>query len=255
MSVARFFALCVLVFAPIPSQAAIIGELAADWSDSSNPNGAWSYNNSNGAITTHQSDWPSAASEWDGQDAWAVTAIGQGHIVSWLKTDRTLAAPYDFQSGDVLTHSWDSANGATGTTNVSSVTWTAASPGIYDFSGNLWLARNIGRAVNATVIVDSGTVASVSLFDGDSYSRAAPFQFASSGVSLSAGDKIELRFVTTSTNGEFVGVNLTVSSIAATPVPEPISALLFAPGLLGLFIFNRRRLRKGGGPRGQASRL
>lgn len=215
MRIACFVAFCLLalgaLLTPQQAQAGLIYDLSADWSDTANPNGVWSYNNSNGPITIHQSDW-APAPEWAGQDAWAVTATGRGHIVAWLKTDRTLSSPYDLAIGDVDTHTWDSFNGANGTGNLSSVTWTAPVAGIYDFSGNLWQGVHIGRSADAFVFVGGAPFTSVSLFDGDGYSRASPFTFGATGVSLSAGDTIELRFVTTSQFGTHVGVNLTVSS-------------------------------------------
>ena len=59
--------------------------LVADWSDTANPNGVWSYNDGNGSIANHVSNYvptnfPTA------QPAWALAESGPGHIVSWLRT-------------------------------------------------------------------------------------------------------------------------------------------------------------------------
>ena len=121
------------------------------------------------------------------------------------------------------THTWDDYSSAAGTSNLSSVTWTAPSDEIYNFSGDVWHAVQIGRSADVFVHVNGGApLTSVSLFDGDAYSRASPFTFAETGVSLSAGDTIEVRFVTTSKYGTHVGVNLTVSSVSVIPEPSTL---------------------------------
>ncbi len=246
--------LAVLVLSGIgaPARAAPIYDLAADWSDTTNPNAVWSYNNSNGPITVHQTDWATHAPWWAGQDAWALTATGQGHIVAWLKSDRTLSSQnspldYDLVAGDVNTHTWDSGSGAAGTSNLSSVTWKAPSSGMYDFSGNVWQAVHIGRSADVFVLIQGATFTSVSLFDGDSHSRASPFKFGKTGVSLSAGDTIELRFVTTSSAGTHVGVNLTVEPVPEPAViPEPASLTMLGLGAFGILGYAWRWRKRAG---------
>jgi hypothetical protein len=59
--------------------------LANDWSDTSNPNGVWSYNQAPGVpISVHQSDYfPGATIP---QPAWAYEQIQfVGHIPVWMK--------------------------------------------------------------------------------------------------------------------------------------------------------------------------
>ena len=213
-------------------------DLKSDWSDLSNPNGAWSYNNSNGPIAVHQSSWGNTDPTWVfGQAAWALTPTGPGHIVTWMKDEATQSSPpYDLVAGDVNTHTWDGQNGASGTGNLSAVTWTAPSDGIYDFTGNFWQGVHIGRSADAFVFVGCAAFTYVSLFDGDGFSRAAPFSFGATGIPLAANDTIELRFVTTSFAGTHVGVNLTI-----TAVPEPTSLALTGMAAVALLRANRAR--------------
>lgn len=56
----RFAAIGFLLtlFAVPNHTAPVLFDLAADWSDTSNPNGVWSYNKAPGQpLTTHQADW------------------------------------------------------------------------------------------------------------------------------------------------------------------------------------------------------
>ena len=81
------FVVVVTFTAAMADGAVVVYDLAADWSDTNNPNGVWSYNDSIGPITVHQSTWP-----WPGQDVWARTSTGPGHIVAWMKTDSTMSS-------------------------------------------------------------------------------------------------------------------------------------------------------------------
>src|SRR5450631_3802827 len=64
----------------------IVYDLAADWSDTTNPNGPWSYNFGPGEpITTHQSNWFGSS---PAQPAWAFgpEGSGVGKVPLWAKS-------------------------------------------------------------------------------------------------------------------------------------------------------------------------
>ena len=215
--------------------------LQADWSDINNPNGVWSYNDGGGAITNHIDNYLPGVFV-NSQPAWANAASGSGHIVSWFKS---VNDTYDWFSGDVITHTWDSANGGVSTPH-SNLTWTSPSAGVIDISGAVWLARNIGRSVDWDLSLNTFTLTGGSLFDGDVFDRSSPSDFAGgtggasvlTGIPVVAGDQITLSLITTSRFGEFTGIDF---NIQLTTVPVPPALWLFGSGLIGLIGVARRK--------------
>lgn len=217
-------------------------DLQADWSDINNPNGTWSYNDGGGAITNHVDNYLPGVFATP-QPAWVNAASGPGHIVSWFKSVNNT---FDWLSGDVITHTWDGASSGGVSTPHSNLTWTSPSAGTIDISGAVWLARNIGRSVDWTLSLNSATLTSGSLFDGDIFDRNNPSDFLGgtggvdvlNGISVVAGDQITLSLITTSTFGEFTGVDLNIQLAA---VPAPPAVWLFGSGLIGLISIARRK--------------
>lgn len=222
--------------------AVLVYDLQTDWSDISNPNGVWSYNDGGGAIVNHVANYL-PGSFTNIQPAWVNAASGVGHIPSWFLSTNNIE---DWLIGDVVTHTWDSSTNSGSSTPDSNVTWTSPSAGIVNISGAVWLARNIGRAVNWSLAVNGTTVTGGSLFDGDVYDRANPFSLASgaggsgvlTGITVNAGDELKLSLATVSPAGEFTGINF---GVELTAVPVPASIWLFGSGLLGLVGIARRK--------------
>jgi len=222
--------------------APIVFDLQADWSDVSNPNGAWSYNDGGGAIINHVADYLPGAF-LNTQPAWVLAASGAGHIPSWILSTNNVN---DWLVGDVVTHTWDSFNSGAATAD-SNVTWTSPSNGIANISGAVWMAENRGRAVNWSLAINGTAVTGGSLSYDDVYDRASPFSLATgtggssvlTGVSVNTGDEIKLSLVTPAgAAGEWTGVNLGVE-LAAVPVPAAV--WLFGSGLLGLIGIAKKR--------------
>ena len=114
--------------------------------------------------------------------------------------------------------------------------------------------RLVVAAANWDLSVNGVSLSGGALFDGDAFSRANPFDLAAGSggpdvlnVAVSAGDIIRLSFLTNSSFGEFVGVNLTVG-FDPDGVPEPAGVGLVALGLVAAAV--RRSL----GTRRRASR-
>jgi hypothetical protein len=80
------------------------------------------------------------------------------------------------------------------------------------------MVRDIGRSNNWILLRNGVVISNGSLFSGDPYSRASPFDFADGAAGAAAlqrvpvlvGDSIELRIERTSMNGDFVAVRLQI---------------------------------------------
>jgi hypothetical protein len=212
--------------------AVAVYDLKADWSDASNPNGTWSYNDGVGPITTHQASWDGLP----GQPAWAADPAGVGHIPAWFKTIQTTN---DWVTGDVVTHTWDPANGIPGH-GPDFLVWTSPTTAEVDLGGKVWLARHIGRDVSFTLLINgvASGIGDPSLADT---TRATPDAFAMNDILVNAGDTISLRFDSITFFGEFVGVELTIEATPIEAVPAPPALFLIAVVVAGVSVRARRR--------------
>ena len=195
-----------LWLSPCPPAAAASHDLTADWSDASNPNGAWSYR-SGSTVLAAVADW-TLLTEPTVQPAWAP---GQS-IPAWLKSVADSPKGMDFLSGDVVVHSAGVGDLA------ANVLWTSPVDSVIALRGAAWMVRDIDRSNNWLLLRDGVVLTSGSVFSGDAYSRASPFDFADGSAGASAlqlvpvlvGTTIELRVERTSGNGDFVGLRLEI---------------------------------------------
>ncbi len=218
-------------------------DLNADWSDSLNPNGVWTYREGTNALP-HVSAFQGLSGDFaSAQPAWTRFGTGSSNLPAWFKSTATVNLPHDWQAGDIIMHSTDGFNGI-GSGN-GNVIWTSPIDGFATISGNIWMGRDIGRANHWALFDDGGLLTEGDIASGDIYDRNSPFLFSNgSGGSLvlqnvpvSIGEMFELRITKTSSPGDYVGVNFTVNA-----VPEPSSALLLLSG--GAFFWRRKSLRK-----------
>ena len=217
--------------------AGAVSDLTADWSDSTNPNGVWSYNEGANALL-HVDNWVEGAFS-SPQPAWARSGTGNMVLPAWRQDNGTATFPADILLGDIVAHTTDSVNGVgAGHANV---TWTSPFDGVVDILGAVWLARDEDRSVDWTLSLNDVVLTGGSLFSGDPFSRDTPFDFdlgsggaaVLDGIAVSMGDVLELELATTSAGGEVVGVDLLVT-------PEPSTLLLLVTGL-GLLALRARR--------------
>ncbi len=199
-------------------------DLANDWSDTSNPNGAWSYNSSpNTPLTNNFDDWDPSSGCCFGlpQPAWAFAQWPQaGHVPMWAKVvadpiDLGLDAPI----GGVLMHSSTS----------SEVSWTSPLTGTIKISGGVWLAYKRDRSMNWALQVNGVDITGGAITSEAIYSSELPFLFENGSGGADAiiqevviGDVITLRL----DGNEFVGVDLKISDFF-------ISSSLSAKWLIG----------------------
>jgi uncharacterized repeat protein (TIGR01451 family) len=207
-------------------------DLAADWSNTSNPNGAWSYNEGLNPL-------PLTPFWYGGQQpGWAYCCNypgGFGHVPVWLKWQSTQGL--DFQAGDVSVHSSDSGRGENfGPANV---TWTSPSAGVITISGSAWISRTTDRSNRWTLYLNGNSLSSGQMFGGGPYNRSNQFNFsAGSGgaaaivnIPVSAGDVVKLEVTKLSTYGDFVGVNLRIifEPASQTCVQPPLGLVSWWP--------------------------
>ena len=187
-------------------------DLVADWSDTSNPNGVWTYREGVAAVP-FVPDWTPLSAP-SVQPAWAPSATVGNFLPSWFKSTNDNPGGMDFLVGDVVVHTTDAMNGAS--SGVANVIWTSPSNGAIDISGAVWMARDIDRSHTWELLLNGLSLTSGAISSGDPYDRVNPFDFAAGSggplvlddIAVSVGDVIELRIVKTSGFGDIVGVKL-----------------------------------------------
>ncbi len=201
-----------------------IYDLKAQWSDASNPNAVWSYNEGLNPLP-HVDAWQRNGGGWGvNQPGWARSEDGSNRLPFWYKSNGSENFGPDIQAGDIVIHSWDTTNGVGN--GQGNVTWTSPTAGSITISGSVWSARNIGRT-NHWSLTRNGNLLSGADISAANSSRAAPFNFtAGSGgaavlanIPVAPGDVIKLQVERTSFFGDFVGVNFTVTGPQGCTAP------------------------------------
>lgn len=221
--------------------------LNADWSETANPNGAWSLLEGANPLP-HVASWQSSLGGWSQpQPGWAESENGNNRLPFFFKSNGSETFARDYLAGDVVCHSWDGSNGSGN--GQASAQWTSPGQGSVRVTGGVWLARNIGRAVNWALYVNGARRTGGSLFDGDAYDRANPFLFGAGdggasgakGIIVQPGDAVALRLETASISGEFVGIDLTVTftPIACLGDANGDNAVTFSDLNIGLSNFGQ----------------
>jgi len=196
--------------------------LSADWSDATNPNGPWSYNQAASPLP-HVNAWDSIAFDWAGpQLAWADSDNGPDRSPAWFKLSAGTVGIYDWQLGDVVTHTLDPFAGDGN--GVSNVTWTAPTSGTITISGACWMVRDFPRSQDWRLFHNGTLLSQGTVAQNDPYNRANPFYFSlgSGGAavvqnrSVIAGDVIRLEIARNpnSQNGDLIGVDFSITVAA-----------------------------------------
>ncbi|HBR14374.1 MAG TPA: hypothetical protein DD723_02375 [Candidatus Omnitrophica bacterium] len=227
---------------------AVSYSLVNDWSDVTNPNGLWSYNEGNNLLQFNLPNWPTGEFG-ETQTAWAQTNVEEGFLPGWFKSVGdpnqlselvNVNGPYDWQGGDVVVHTTSSPiHGADhGSANVK---WTNPYSGLFNLEGGVWAGRDIGRGNDWFLYLDNFLIGSGHVEGGDIYSRASPDSFNLSNLNIQQGSIVKLELVRTTGSqgsGDFVGVAFNINEI--NPIPEPATAMLLGSGLLRAFIRRKR---------------
>ncbi|MDQ2800878.1 MAG: hypothetical protein M3Y13_14700 [Armatimonadota bacterium] len=234
--------------------------LAADWSDTSNPNGVWQYGTFDGTpssftpfpdhVSAYINVGPPAFS--GNQPAWTDTLNtgNNGSPEGLAKSVGNALSGFDFPVGRVGGHTPASSKSL-------AIQWTAPAAGTVDLSGGTWMWQDIGR-VETISLFDNGTalfqnVAIPSQASGVNSSKTFTFAQAIvagggslsslSAVPVAAGDKFVLSFARQTGSTEyFVGADYTVK--LAPAVPEASSLVSLGLGLLPLGLMAYRKSRR-----------
>ncbi|MDH5270869.1 MAG: T9SS type A sorting domain-containing protein [Candidatus Krumholzibacteria bacterium] len=222
---------CILILVVASPCLASTWDLAADWSDLSNPNGPWTYREGSNALPGVAA-WQELGLGFP-QPAWAVgEAAPAEYLPAWFKAVMDPDPVVEWFMGDVVVHTTDPANGPSqGDANV---IWTSPVAGSVDIAGSAWLTRDIGRAVDWSPLHNGSLLTVGSLYSGDPFTRSSPMNFAAgtggagviAGIPVQIGDVIELRLDTTSPNtlGDLIGINLTISEVPTGINDSPVPA-------------------------------
>lgn len=211
------FVAAVVFFSPYIS--AETWDLANDWSDTSNPNGVWSYNGTNGQpITAHVDDWDFGTDGVNGgccftlpQPAWALAGWPKtGHVPFWAKVVSPALNGQDWGLNRALMH------------GDGSVTWTSPIDGTISISGGVWFIDPTNtRSMYWILLLNGVELSRGTLTFYDTRSSIAPFNFVEGTggpdvlvQNVNAGDVLTLSLIKTETSpyAHFMGVDLSISS-------------------------------------------
>ncbi|GDY21177.1 hypothetical protein LBMAG56_25230 [Verrucomicrobiota bacterium] len=192
-----------------PMAGGIIWDLKSDWSDVSNPNNVWSYN-AGSTVLPHVAAW-----------RLGTTLSGWGSdLPFWFRSPS--ASSSEWQAGDIIVHTQDDYNGAG--YESANVMWTSPITGRVSVSGSVWMANNTPsidggpRGNRWNLYVRGALVSTGTITGGDAHTRANPFAFAAgsggasalTSVLVTGGDVVKLEIVRASSDGSFVGANMTI---------------------------------------------
>ncbi len=227
-------------------QAAIVYDLANDFSNASNPNGVWSFTQGTTNLTKFAipggccSDSIQAALA---NGLWSVLAPGTSlNDRDVMKTTANGAGTgsytnNDWLSGDVIVHSTNPGNGVD-----IFIRWTAPQAGTINYNGGVWYAHStVVRSSDFFVSLNGGSALHTGTVAGAQ--NRSNIQTFNGGLSVNAGDVLAIRLAPTAGQnlGSLAGVNLTVSLEPTSSVPEPTTLGLASGALLLLALGVRRR--------------
>ncbi|HYB98838.1 MAG TPA: hypothetical protein VEC57_06840 [Candidatus Limnocylindrales bacterium] len=191
-------------------------DVKEDWSETSNPNGPWSYREGGNPLP-HVEAWQRIAGGWsEFQPGWAESEDDTNRLPFWFQSNGKATFERDFLAGDIVVHTWDASNGQGN--GQAELVWTSPFDGVISITGSTWMGRDIGRAINWSLLHEDTVLTTGSISSGDIYSRGAPFHFAAGSggagvlenIEVAAGDEIRLRMETASSSGDFAGVRMEV---------------------------------------------
>ena len=220
-----------LLFAATAQAAPPVFSLSGDWSNSRNPNGAWSFNLNSSPISTFQTFW------W-GQAGWGYSWIADGVILRSDSSSAGMTDPWgdvippmhDWQPGDINLTALSIPYG--GDTTFLNVTWTSPATGTIDILGRAWDSQIYADRDMRWALSVGGEIYAQRASVRGLYRTNSEAQFASNlvgghtltGISVTQGEVIEFRLATQTYYGQYLGLDITI--VPAPPfIPNPLLSI------------------------------
>ena len=191
--------------------------LSADWSDTVNPNGVWSYLVGSTAPANSYSRGGDPFNNPPGfQPIWAHSNFT---YFGWSKNNGSNSNPWDLAVGDVYGH----------TQGTLGIQWTSPMAGPTNVTGGVWAIRDIGRSNYWQITLNGSMLANGYVYSGDPHSRSNPASIDLSFIP-NVGDVLEFTTRPDNTHGNGVQDYIALD-LAVNVVPAPGAVLL---GMLGV---------------------
>lgn len=229
------------------AQAATVYDLSSDFSNASNPNGVWSFTQGSTPLEHYSSSTANTLNPALANGYWGTGSNLNVNTpeVAKATTNGSTTGAYsnaDFLNGDVILHSTNPGTGAPLFIN-----WTAPAAGTIDVSGLTWYAHSpVSRSNDVLVTLGANTLTNGVVSNSTNNGRSNAFSYSFSGLAVSAGTVLSVRYTPTSgqTSGSIAGLSETVT-FTASPVPESSTWALMAAGLGLLASVAQRRQATG----------
>jgi hypothetical protein len=223
-------AICVAATSPA---SAVVFDLQTDWSDTSNPNGPWSYREVNTLLIQHP-NWSGFGPAWSNGTSGVTTPM-------LLQYDGVGSEGIDALPGDIVGHTANSGNQTV-------IRFVNTVAGLATISGNVWDAHS-SQDRDAFWIVQVNGISQDSGAVADPGNGRDARDFFSFVIALAVNDVVELRSGKQPGEafGSLLGYNITIDiTPSAAVVPLPGALPLFGSvvaGFLGFKGWRRRRER------------
>ncbi|WP_294540542.1 hypothetical protein [uncultured Rhodoblastus sp.] len=243
-----------IAFAGDVSAQASTFDLSADFSYTSNPNGAWSFvyagsplsnvgaplsNGNSGIPTIGSGGYYSSGNNLDQNTPDVIKSVVDGPSASGAQGTYTLG---DFKKGDVIVHSPSDGLPV-------EIIWTAPSNGTISFTTDLWYAHTLtGGLVIQRTNVDSVSLGGTVLGSADvgylsNTDRSSPWTVTKNSLSVTAGEQliVSLQKAPGENYGTLNGVAISGTFNAAGGVPETSTWAMMLMGFAGAGLAAYRR--------------
>ena len=203
------FALVTLIFTFGGTAQAELYNLSADWSDTTNPNGVWSYYVLGGLGISGTRGGDTFTSTPGPPPIW--TASGQPNWLGWSKSNESelFDISGELLTGDIYGHTPGSGN--------LEIRWTSPLAGPAEVSGGVWAIRDNGRSNNWEVSLNGSVMASGSVGSGDSYDRNNPFPI-NLMFDVEVGDVVAFTTWKQSSTPDYIAIDLGICAAEVTRI-------------------------------------
>lgn len=219
-----------LALSAAPLTAGVVYDLGSDFSNASNPNGAWAFLQGSTPLSHFAQPGDSNGLNATAENGyWGVGSnFNSAPTVIKVTQDGANTPTYnsgDFLAGDVIAHSTNPGGADL------LITWTAPDAGTISYAGSVWYAHSpVTRGNDYALSLNGGSaLESGNVNLGENRGNADTFVSAAL-LNVNVGDVLALLLKPSAGQsfGSLSGLNLTVDF---TAVPEPGSALLLLTAL------------------------